>query len=195
MDWSELEMERGAKGHVVISDKLREFDPRTKAFVDVPIKVRVPRPAELLQARIDVKAMFAREKLDPAADRDMFEEFEQLCLLAKCIRDPETEAQMCEPDELKSRFDEGTLQDILGRIRVYRDMLDPRERIMSEDDVYRKLIEVARAGHCLPLTGIAGFEQPSFIVSMAELAATCPTVLAWLRSCANSTLAPSGPAS
>lgn len=191
MDWDELEMSRGAKGHVVVNEKLREFDPQKKAFVDTPVKIRVPRPADLLQARIDVKALFAQRKLDPAADKDLFEESEQLCLLAKCIRDPETEAQMCDPEELPGRFDEGTLQDILGRIRVYRDMLDPRDRVMTDEDVYRKIIEVARAGHCLPLTGIAGFEQPSFIVSMAELAATCPTVLAWLRSSATSTPAQS----
>lgn len=182
MDWSELEMNHGANGHVIINDKLPEFDPKTKAFVDVPIKVRVPRPGDLLQARVDVRAMFAQHKLDPVADRDLFEEMEQLCLLAKCIRDPKTEAQLYDAEELKDKVDEGSLQAILGRIRVYRDMLDPRDRLMTDEDVYRKIVEVARQGHCLPLTGIAGYEQPSFIVSMAELAANSQKVLAWLQS-------------
>lgn len=191
MDWSELETERGAAGHVVVLDKLREFDPRKKAFVDTPIKVRVPRPHDLLQARVDAKVSFVQWKLDADKDRDLFEETEQLCLLAKCIRDPASEAQLCDVEELPKRFDEGTLQDLLGRIRVYRDMLDPRERITTEEDVYRKIVEVARAGHCLPLAAIAGFEQPSFIVTMADLAANSPTVLAWLRSSATSTPEPS----
>ena len=191
MDWSELETERGAAGHVVVSDKLREFDPHKKAFVDTPIKVRVPRPHDLLQARVDAKACFLQWKLDTERDSDIFEETEQLCLLAKCIRDHATEAQLCDVEELPKRFDEGTLQDLLGRIRVYRDMLDPRERLTTEDDVFRKIVEVARKGHCLPLAGIAGFEQPSFIVTMAELAVTSPTVLAWSRSSETSTPAPS----
>lgn len=191
MDWSELETERGAAGHVVVNDKLREFDPRAKAFVDTPIKVRIPRPHDLLQARIDARAMFVQLKLDAEKDRDLFDETEQLCLLAKCVRDPKTEAQFCDVDELPKRFDEGTLQDLLGRIRVYRDMLDPRERLTTEEDVYRKIAEVARTGQCLPLVAIAGFEQPSFIVTMAELAATSPTLLAWLRSSATSTPEPS----
>lgn len=190
-DWAELELTRGARGHVVVSDKLREFDPRTKRHVDTPVKLRIPRPADLVQARVDVRAMFAARKLDPVADKDLFEELEQACLLAKCVRDPQTEGQLCEPEELLQRFDEGSLQDLLGRLRVYRDMLDPRDRLLTEEDVIRKVLEVARAGHLLPLTGIAGFEQPSFLVSMAELAATSPKVLAWLRSSATSTPASS----
>lgn len=191
MDWSELETERGAAGHVVVSDNLREFDPHKKAFVDTPIKVRVPRPYDLVQARVDAKACFLRWKLDAEKDHDLFEETEQLCLLAKCVRDSATEAQLCDVEELPKRFDEGTLQDLLGRIRVYRDMLDPRERLSTEEDVLRKIVEIAREGQCLPLAAIAGFEQPSFIVTMAELAATSPTLLAWLRSSVTSTPEPS----
>ncbi len=191
MDWSELETERGANGHVVVLDRLREFDPKTKAFVDTPIKVRIPRPQDLLQARIDARVAFVAMKLDEQRDRDLFDETEQLCLLAKTIRDPKTEAQLCDVEELPKRFDEGTLQDLLGRVRVYRDMLDPRDRLTTEEDVYLKIAEVARVGHCLPLAGIAGFEQPSFIVTMAELAVTSPTMLAWSRSSGTSTPAQS----
>jgi hypothetical protein len=192
-DWSELEMVRGASGHVCVTERLREFDPKKKAFVDKPIKLRIPRPNDLAQARVDVRAMFLAKKLDPDKDKDLFDEFEQLCLLSKAIRDAETEAQLYDPIELAQSVDEGPLQDLLGRLRVYRDMLDPRERLMTDEEVYTKIIEVARAGHLYPLTDIAGRDQPSFVTTMACLAATSPTVLAWLQSCETSTLAASSP--
>jgi hypothetical protein len=188
--WAELEVIDGESGHVLFRDQIRQ---RTKeGWKAIDIRVRVTRPEDSLRARSDARVWFAALKLDPDRDQDMLAEIEQICLLSLAIRTAKPpHAQLATHEELARDFDEGSLQDVLGRINVYKHLLDPREPELDADTVFRKVVAVAEVGHLGPLTDIAGHEQPSFLLRMARLACDSPTVQSWLQSRESSMPGPS----
>lgn len=189
--WKELEVIDGESGHLLFRDQVRERQ-RDGSWKAVDVRVRVTRPEDSMRARAAARGWFTELKLDPDRDVDMFAELEQLCLLALALRTAkEPHSQLATHDELARSFDEGPLQDVLGRINVYKRLLDPRESQLSEEEVFAKIVAVAKRGHLGPLTDIAGHEQPSFIVRMAEEALRSPRVQSWLQSLETSTLEPS----
>lgn len=191
--WSELEAVRGDDGHLLIKDQLRQRDAKTGQWVAVPVLVRVPRAKDIITARSDARVWMSKLKgLDPDRDSDVFDEMEQLCLLARAIRDPQTRAQLEAAEELSDRFDDKSLEDLLGRLQVYRDLTDPRESDLTEDQLWEKVIAVVRVGHLGPLIGIAGPEQPSFVHFMAHQALQSPKGRAFVQSLGSSTPEPSG---
>jgi len=175
--WSELEVVDAEDGHRLVRDVIREKVPGSDKVKDVPVMVRIPRPMDLVTARVDARVAFAKHKaLDADRDKDLFDEIEQLCILAKAIRTVDApHAQLATWEELASRYDEGSLQDILGRLTVYRQMVDPRVSAKTEEDVWKLIFAVARAGNLLPLVGIEQHEQPSLLVTMASQATLSPT--------------------
>jgi len=182
--WSELEVIPSESGHILFQDQLRERTPGGE-WKTIPVRVRIPRPKDNILARADARKWFGELKnLDPEKDADLFEEMEQLCLLAKAIRTFEPpHPQLATHDELASDFDEATLQDILGRISVYRQLLDPRDSNLTEDELWTKILAVVRVGHLGPLTGIAGHEQPSCVLFMASQALLSPKGRSFVESC------------
>jgi hypothetical protein len=191
--WAELEVVEGEDGHQLVRDCIREKVPGAERTRDVPVMVRIPRPMDLVTARVDARMAFAKHKaLDADRDEDLFGEIEQLCILAKAIRTlGPPHAQLATWEELASRYEEGSIQEILGHVTVYRQMADPRLPIKTEDDLWLAVASVARAGHLGPLTGIAGPDQPSCVLFMARMALLSPTGAAWLQSLENSTQEPS----
>ncbi len=188
--WAELEVIEGETGHILFKDQIRQRSPDGWRAVDV--RVRVTRPEDSLRARALARAWFAEMKLDPDRDLDTFQEMEQLCLLALALRTAKPpHAQLATHDELARGFDEGSLQDVLGRINVYKTLLDPRDSALTEDQIFAKIVAVAKRGHLGPLTDIAGHEQPSFLLRMAEEALRSPRVRSGLQSLETSTPAPS----
>ncbi len=188
--WAELEVIDGESGHVLFKDQIRQ---RTReGWKAIEIRVRVTRPEDSLRARATARAWATELKLDPDRDQDMLAEIEQICLLALAIRTAKApHPQLATHEELARDYDEGSLQDVLGRINVYKHLLDPRDAGLSEEDVFKRIVAVAKRGHLGPLTDIAGHEQPSFIVRMAALACDSPTLCSWLQSLESSMPAPS----
>lgn len=182
--WAELEIIPGEDGHMLVRDQIREREPASGAWRATEVRVRIPRPMDLIRARSDARAWFAKFKdLDVERDAELFEEMEQLCLLARSIRTATApHAQLVECDELATRYEEASLRDLLGRLRVYRDLLDPRVAVTDEDDFWHLIASVARVGHLGPLTDIAGHEQPSCVLFMARQALQSPTGQSWLQS-------------
>jgi hypothetical protein len=182
--WAELEIIPGEDGHMLVRDQIRERDPASGAWRAIPVRVRIPRAMDLIRARADARAWFATFKdLDADRDAETFEEMEQLCLLALAIRTAQPpHAQLVECDELATRYEEASLRDLLGRLRTYRDMLDPRVSVKDENDFWHLIASVARVGHLGPLTDIAGHEQPSCVIFMARQALQSPTGQSWLQS-------------
>jgi hypothetical protein len=90
-----------------------------------------------------------------------------LCLLSASIRGAAPPyAQHSGPEELVE-IDEGCLKDIKERIEYFKQLLDPRDSITTDDEFWSVLAEVARKRNVLPLADIAGHELPSFILRMA----------------------------
>lgn len=189
--WAELEVSRHESGRLMFEDKLRRRDEKGN-IVEKKVRVWVPVPNDSVAAKTEARAWFkAQKELDPDRDKALFEEMEQVCLLARAIRTFEPpHSQLMRHDELGG-YDEGGLKDIQERINAYKAMIDPREPVTTEDAFWRMLSEVARKGNILPLLDIVGHEQPSCIVRMAREACRSPMAPPWLRSAESSTPAPS----
>jgi hypothetical protein len=189
--WEELEIIEHADGHLLFKDAIRRRG-KTGAVETEEVRVKVLRTQQIAEARGKCRRWFGELGLDEERDKDLFDQLEQVCILAIAIRDPSPPyAQRYQPEELATQFDEASLQDVLGRLQALRQTLDVRESHLTENEIWQKIAAVARVGHLGPLTDIAGPEQPSCIVFMATQAMRSPKALAWQQSCGISTPAPS----
>jgi hypothetical protein len=185
--WDELEVVKHSDGHLLFKDQIRRINEKGK-LETVDVRVRIVRALQLGEARTECRALFSRLKLDEEKDKSMFEEFEQICILAHAIREKNAPyGQLETAEDLASKYDESSLHDILGRIQALRTIIDPRDSVLTEDDLWRKTHAVASRGHLGPLTDIAGHEQPSCIVFMASQAMNSQKGRAWLQSLETST--------
>lgn len=189
--WDELEVSRHDNGRLMFPDQLRRKNERG-VIETTKIRVCVPQPADNVEARVRAAVWFGSKKvLDRDKDKELFDEMEQVCLLAQAIRTYEApHAQAYDAEEL-ARFDEVSLHDIQERINVYKAILDPRDDDTSEEAFWRTVLAVGRTGNLLPLTDIAGRVQPSFVVRMAREASRSPTGKSFAPSPEISTPAPS----
>lgn len=188
--WEELELVRHESGRLLFADKLRRRNERGEVE-EKPVRVWVPVPADEVEARSDARVWFrSKPALDADRDKGLFDEMEQVCLLARAIRTHAApHAQFTTYTELAG-YDEGCLKDIQERINAYKSLIDPREPVTSDEAFWRMLAAVAKRGNILPLLDIVGHEQPSCIVRMAREALKSPTAPAWSRSAESSTPAP-----
>jgi len=180
--WEELEIVEHGDGTLLFSDKLRKRN--AKGGIDeIPVRVCIVRSLKLVEARVETREWAKQLKLDPALDRDMFDQLEQLTIIARAIRTHTApHAQYATKEELATEYDEASIWDIKGRIEAIRQMMDPRDSELTEEKIWSKAVAVVRAGHLLPLTDIAGREQLSFIVFMVSQALKSPMGAAWLQS-------------
>ncbi len=189
--WAELEVKRHDSGKLMFKDQIRRRAPSGKVEVS-NCRVCVPTPEDQVLARAATRVWFGEhEGLSVEHDQDLFDEMEQVCLLARAIRTPEEPHGQLEDHEELARYDEGSLQDLLGRMTVYKQLTDVRDTVEDENDFWTKVVAVARAGHLLPLTDIAGHAQPSFMVRMAREACNSPTAKPYVLSSEISTPEPS----
>jgi len=180
--WEELEVVTHNDGHLLFRDQIRRRSP-SGSLESVDVRVRIPRKLQLIESRVTCRAWAKQLGLDEDRDKDQFDELEQLCILEHSIRcDSKPYAQFCTKEELATQYDEASLLDLLGRIQALRTIIDPRQQEMTADEVWRITHKVAMRGHLGPLTDIAGHEQPSCIVFMANQALRSPMGVAWLQS-------------
>lgn len=190
--WEELEIVDHGDGHLLFKDAIRRKTKDGSVQME-PIRVSILRVPEIARARADCRRWFAELRLDEDRDKDIFDELEQVCMLAMAVRTAEPPyAQLATAEELARDYDEVSLQDVIGRIQVLRQQLDVRESHLTEDELWQKVFAVAQRGHLFPLTDIAGPEQPSCIVFMAEQAMNSPRGQSWLQSVGSSTAERSG---
>jgi len=189
--WAELEIIEHGDGTLLFADKLRKRN--AKGGIDeIPVRVCVVRSLKIIEARVETREWAKQLKLDPSLDRDMFDHLEQLTIVARAIRTVAPPyAQYTTKEELATDYDEASVWDIKGRIEAIRQMIDPRDSELTTDQIWSKVVAVARAGHLLPLTDIAGHEQLSFVVFTASQALKSPMGVAWLQSHGISTQEPS----
>lgn len=190
--WNDLELIEDDQGRLLFKDQIRL---RTKeGWKAVPVRVRVPRALDMAKARRDARQLMAEEKLDETRDKALFEELEQACVSAVCIRDPATLGQLADARELLSQYDDASLIDVRSRINLYKELVDPREFAeLTDTRVFELVMAIQRHGHLGPLVDIAGDAQPSFIMRMVGLAWTSPIVQSYAQSLVTSTPAESPP--
>lgn len=180
--WEELEGVRHESGRLMFKAELRRRTETGKLEVQ-PVRVWVPVPNDHVAARSQARLWFrATQGLDPERDKDIFSEMESVCLLARAIRSPKPPHEQLLSHEELGEYDEGALKEIQERINAIKAMLDPREPVVSEEQFWVVLTDIARSGTLLPLAGIVGHEHPSFIVRMAWEACRSPTAPSFARS-------------
>jgi hypothetical protein len=164
--------------------------------VETKIRIRIPRPDDMTDAHVKAVVWFRSFKdpqgnpvLDRKLDAEQFEHLKQLCILAVSIRDWESLSQFCSAEEL-AKYDETSLQAIQEQINVYKIVLDHRAEDMSDSDYWRTLLQMNRGKTIVPLGGMAGPAQYSFMLRTVSLAASSPEALSWLRASESSTPAP-----
>lgn len=185
--WSELEITQHENGRLMFPSVVRQREP-SGAVKETKVRVCVPQPHDNIHAKVEARIWFGSLKaLDPDRDRLLFDEMEQLCLLARSIRTFDApHPQFCAHDEL-ARYDEGCLHDIQERINGFKAALDPREADIDEKRFWELVQAVGRSRSIGPLLDIAGRAQPSCIVRMAKEALLSPTGRSFAASSETST--------
>jgi hypothetical protein len=179
--WAELEVLPHESGRLTVPCELRKVGADGKV-VATKVRVWAPTPEDHFAARVEAKGWLKRLKLDLAEDKDVFDQLEQLCLLARSIRTHEPpHAQFVAPEEL-ARYDEGSLQDIQERVNRLKEELDPRDSVTTEEQFWKTVIQIAKLESAAPLADIVGREQPSCVVRMALEACSSPRAQPWLQS-------------
>jgi hypothetical protein len=179
--WAELEVLPHESGRLTVPCELRKRGPDGKVTA-TKVRVWAPTPEDHLKARVEAVGKFTKAKLDRVVDKDMFEQVEQLELLARCIRTFEAPfGQFVDTEEL-ARYDEGSLHDIQERVNRFKEELDPRESVTTEEQFWKVLFQIAKLESAAPLADIVGHEQPSCVVRMALEACSSPRAQPWLQS-------------
>ncbi len=164
LSWEELNVVEHSDHGVLFPTKLRERD-RSGKVKETDVLVRCPRPLDHLEARRDARAMFDELGLDPKADADYLEQAEDLCLLAKAIRDKASLGQYADAREI-AKLDDGCIRDIKERINHFKTLLDPRQSVRTDDEFWELVESIWEKRNILPLADIAGHEQHSFIMRL-----------------------------
>jgi hypothetical protein len=179
--WAELEVLPHESGRLTVPCELRRVGPDGKVKA-TKVRIWAPTPEDHVKARVAAVAIFTKHKLDRTLDKDTFEQVEQLELLARCVRTFEAPfGQFVDASEFAT-YDEGSLHDIQERVNLFKQELDPRESVTTEEQFWKTLIQIARLESASPLADIAGGEQPTFVVRMALEACSSPKAQPWLQS-------------
>ena len=189
--WAELELVEDDDGRILFRDQIRLRTP--SGWKAVPVRVRVPRPMDLLRARRDARVAVKEWGLDEQKDAGLFAEVEQLAILALALRTAEApHGQFADLAELAKGYDEASLRDVLARLSRYRELVDPRPPgELTDEQVWTAILAIRRVGHLGPLADIASTELNDFLLRMAEEASRSPRVQSYATQLASSTPAPS----
>ena len=196
--WEELDViETGGPGggRVLFRDTIRKRRATAEGWTDVPVMLQVPRKDERRAARLEARRLAADLHVDPDKDPALFEDLDNICILARAIRDPKPNPsgvhdQHCDPLDLERTYDPPSLEAIWERLEAYSALLDPRVTLDTPEKVWGAIAAINHSGSLLPLAAIAGREQPSFLLFMAARAIESPTAQRYFASLASSTPAP-----
>lgn len=192
--WDELEVLEHEAGQLMFPAVVRRRKPNGEVRED-KVRVRAPSPEDHFLARVDARKWIKKLELDAVADKDVFDQLEQLCLLSRAIRAFDApHSQFATPDEF-AKYDETCLHDIQEQINAFKGELDPRAPVQTEEELWRTIIAVAREANLGPLVDIAGRDQGPCVVRMALEACRSPTGQSWLQSFGISIPALSAPTS
>ncbi len=179
--WEELEVLEHEDGQLMFPAVLRRRTPKGEVH-ETKVRVRAPAPDDHFKARLDARRWMKTLELDAVADKDLFTQLEQLCLLARAVRVFESPHPQFATGEQLAKYDETCLQDLQEQINAFKSELDPRDSVRTDEEFWRTTVAVAREAHIGPLADIAGRDQQPCVVRMALEACRSPTGQSWLRS-------------
>lgn len=185
--WEELEVTTHESGRLLFPDVLRRRNAQGK-IVETKVKVWAPNPNDHVQARVTARAWFkAQKELDPDRDRKIFEDMEQVCLLARAIRTVEAPHGQYATHEELAGYDEASLQDVQERVNLYKSMLECRGDSLDDEGFWKLVLAIAKRKSLLPLADIVGHAQVSFTLRMASELSRSPTAQSFAQSSESST--------
>ena len=180
LTWTDVEAMEGEGGRTLFADKLNRRRPNG-SLSDEKILIRVPSGIDKVSARAEAREWFTSLKLDPDRDKSYVEQLEQMCLLAKAVRHPDLQSQYLFRDDMAA-LDEMVLQDLQSKVLKYEALSDPRVSGLTEDELWKTILKVAKGANLGPLLDIAGPDQPSLVVRMAQEACHSATGKRWQQS-------------
>jgi hypothetical protein len=178
-------------GRVLFKDAVKRIRS-DGSFEEIEIRVRVLRDIEKMKARKEAREIFAKQKLDPKEDADLFEQLDTMAQLARAMRSKDAPHDQFQPleyllsDKPGEGFDSESLIDVWRHLEIYSKMVNPAVTVVTEDDVIRSARAVSEVQNLSPLVGIAGTELDSYVITMASLLVSSLTQLQSLRSQMNS---------
>ena len=167
--WDELEA-------IEVNDQLLFPDVLIRRKVDgswhhEDVFLRVPRERDLRQCRVEARALAAKEKIDEKQDRDLFVNLENMCILARSIRNTTAPYEPMHPDPLllEAKFDKVCLQHMWAKLEQLSEVVDPAPKQLSSAEIVALIVAIARARHLGPLIVFGSGAQTSFVVSITDL--------------------------
>lgn len=169
VDWNKMDAVEFAD-YLLFPDKLIRRRA-TGEWEETPIMLRVPRDHEMREARVAARALALKANLDLVQDRDLFVNLENLCVLAKSIRNTTEPHEQWEPDPLvlERRYDKVCLQSLWAKIDQLNEVLNPSPNQLGSHEIVALIVAIARSRNLGPLVAYGPGAQTSFVVSMADL--------------------------
>jgi hypothetical protein len=173
LDWAQLEVVEHA-GYLLFPDKIYKAQKSGK-FKSEDVMLRVPRWNEQRQARVKARELAAREGIDEEKDRDLFENLENMCIMAVAIRSPTEPYEPFISDvqggalALEKTYDGPGLTQIWEKIDKLNDLINPAPEAITKAEMVALLAAISEARNILPLVAYAPGAQAFFIVTMADL--------------------------
>lgn len=183
--WEELELLEH-DGRILFRDTLRKRAKGGDGWIEMPVLVQVLRKNERRAARLEAREWARRAGVDVEKDPALFEDLDNICILARSIRDTTpingVYPQHCSPEDLEVTYDAPSLEAIWQRLEAYRDMLDPGLKIVDEHTFFGALAAIDQAGNMLPLAGIESRAQSSFLLRTVRAALASPMAQSYFMS-------------
>lgn len=166
--WGELEVLEFA-GYLLFPETINKRTPEGVEKIDVCL--RIPRNNELRKARGMARQLFKKDGLDPEADKDLFDELENLCILSLAIRNRSSphEPWVPDPEELERNYDKSSLAECWAKIDALSLRVDPRPYDIDKDTMLGMIAAIVKERNISPLVVFGSAAQNTFIVSMADL--------------------------
>lgn len=168
--WGELEVIEHA-GYLLFPDEIQRR-VRGGKFEAKPVMVRVPRGHEMRKARATARELFKKdEHLDPIADRDLFDKFENLVILSIAIRNTSDpyEPLVGSVKELEHDYDLMSLKQVWEKLDAYNAMLNPQPELFTRPQFIALVAAIAEGRSIVPLDAISLDARGSFVITMAVL--------------------------
>ena len=179
-------------GRLYLPTSIKERTASGGAGVAAEVLLTSATPDQRYTARSKAREWAAKMKLDLDRDVKYVDEMENYWLLAYAIRDRQTRSQLEESAQaLLKRFNDFSLKETWHRYNHWCELIDPRYGVLSNEQLWQVIAEIASGGTLLPLVAMPGFEQSTCIVFMARAAARSPSAPSWLSSATRSSSEPS----
>lgn len=167
--WDELQVLEHA-GYLLFPNVIRRRVANGK-FEDVKVMIRLPRNREFRQARVEAREIALKDGIDLDRDKDLFEDIETACILARAIRNSTPPHEPYEPDPgvLEQRFDRSSLARIWRELDVLHKLVDPSDHLIRDEELFALVAAIAREQSIGPLADYDAASRAYFTITTVSL--------------------------